>query len=215
MPHSVHWKLSPFSCSFKCFFICFWNSCRDRWVNSHFWHVYDSGNGGSSLAWKKIWVRFGIRTKTINHETKFRKKKTYQFFLCRFFSHISHWDWSFWSHQNRSSRCWQCVGWCWDVIIVMMSAHRIWNRICRNRILSDFCLYHIGCDIIYVMDLEKQFKIRSKMSELDMAKFYKPCVSVFERQMVSDWWNHIIYNNLILFSLLSLIRHFHWLLASS
>ena len=53
LPHSVHWKLSPFSCSFKCFFICFWNSCRDRWVNSHFWHVYDSGNGGSSLAWKK------------------------------------------------------------------------------------------------------------------------------------------------------------------
>ena len=98
-------------------------------------------------------------------------------------------------------------------------ARQIWwnrTRICRNRILSDFCLYHIGCDIIYVMDLEKKLtKSALKMSKLATAKIYKPCVSVFERQTVLDLWNHIIYNNLIWFSLLSLIRHSHWLLASS
>ena len=44
----------------------------------------------------------------------------------------------------------------------MKSARQIWNRICRNRILSDFCLYHIGCDVIYVMDLEKNDQISSK-----------------------------------------------------
>ena len=101
-------------------------------------------------------------------------------------------------------------------------ARQIWwnrTRICRNRILSDFCLYHIGCDIIYVMDLEKNVKKLSKsakkMSKLATAKIYKPCVSVFERQTVLDLWNHIIYNNLIWFSILSLIQHSHWLLASS
>ena len=97
----------------------------------------------------KSWLKIGQKNGQFSSK---RWTKTHQFLLCRFFSHISHWDWSLWSHQNRSSRCWQCV-WYWDAII--LSARRIWN-ICRNRIMSDFCLYHVGCDIIYVMDLQEE-----------------------------------------------------------